>query len=95
MADTSRNPRAIPVLWISRRAATTLLGADPSTLGVKAIDDWTFEVTMVGPRGLFPVIAGYAACFPCHPPSVDKFGAEYTDPAKVGGPIISNGEHTP
>jgi oligopeptide transport system substrate-binding protein len=46
---------------------------------------------MVGPRGLFPVIAGYAACVPCHPASVEKFGAEYTDPAKVGGPVISNG----
>jgi hypothetical protein len=32
VADTSRNPRAIPVLWISRRAATTLLGGDPSTM---------------------------------------------------------------
>ena len=32
VADSSRNPRAIPVLWISRRAATTLLGGDPSTM---------------------------------------------------------------
>ncbi|HET7371813.1 MAG TPA: M28 family peptidase, partial [Gemmatimonadaceae bacterium] len=32
VADTTRNPRAIPLLWITRRAATMLLGADPSTL---------------------------------------------------------------
>ena len=32
VADTSRNPRVVPSLWITRRAATTLLGADPSTL---------------------------------------------------------------
>src|SRR3712207_9107728 len=38
-----------------------LNGADPSTLGLRAVDDWTLEVDMVGPRGLFPVIAGYAA----------------------------------
>jgi hypothetical protein len=30
--DTTRNPRAIPVLWISRSAATTLLGTDLATL---------------------------------------------------------------
>jgi hypothetical protein len=32
--DTTRNPRAIPVLLITRKAATTLLGGDPSTLTV-------------------------------------------------------------
>ena len=30
--DTTRNPNAIPTLWITRRAATTILGADPATL---------------------------------------------------------------
>jgi hypothetical protein len=32
VADTTRNPAATPTLWVSRRAATTLLGADPATL---------------------------------------------------------------
>ena len=32
VADTARNPRTIPTLWISRHAAATVLGADPSTL---------------------------------------------------------------
>ena len=32
VADTARNRNAIPTLWITRRAATTILGADPSTL---------------------------------------------------------------
>lgn len=30
--DTTRAPGSVPVLWISRRAATAILGADPSTL---------------------------------------------------------------
>ena len=30
--DTARSASAVPVLWISRRAATTMLGAEPSTL---------------------------------------------------------------
>ena len=32
VADTVRNRNAIPTLWITRRAATTILGSDPSTL---------------------------------------------------------------
>lgn len=30
--DTTRNPRIMPTLWITRRAATALLGGDPRTL---------------------------------------------------------------
>ena len=30
--DTTRNPRAMPAVWVSRRAATLILGADPATL---------------------------------------------------------------
>jgi len=65
-----------------------LNGADPTTLGMRAVDDWTLEVDMVGPRGLFPVIAGYVACVPTHPPSHED-GEYSTDPAD--GPVISNG----
>jgi peptidase M28-like protein len=31
VADTSRNPRAISLVWLSRLAAASLLGADPTT----------------------------------------------------------------
>ena len=31
VSDTSRNPRAIPLVWLSRRAATAVLGSDPAT----------------------------------------------------------------
>src|SRR6267154_2659479 len=31
VSDTSRNPRAIPLVWLSRRAAATMLGSDPAT----------------------------------------------------------------
>ncbi len=30
VADTSRNPRAIPLVWLSRRAAATVFGTDPA-----------------------------------------------------------------
>lgn len=32
VADSSRNPRAIALVWLSRRAATAMLGADPATV---------------------------------------------------------------
>ncbi|MEP6729666.1 MAG: M28 family peptidase [bacterium] len=34
--DTTRNPRATPVLWITRRAATTIFGNNPTALSVGA-----------------------------------------------------------
>jgi peptidase M28-like protein len=30
VSDTSRNPRAVPLVWLSRRAATAVLGSDPA-----------------------------------------------------------------
>ena len=68
-----------------------LEGMDPEELGVRVVDDWTLEVEMVGPRGLFPVIASYIAMVPAHQPSVEEFGAEWTDPGETGQPVTSNG----
>ena len=67
-----------------------LNGASPDTLGVTVVDDWTLEVEMVGPRGLFPIIVGYLATVATHPASAEK-GGNFTDPAEVGGPVVSNG----
>ncbi|MEX1158289.1 MAG: peptide ABC transporter substrate-binding protein, partial [Thermomicrobiales bacterium] len=66
-------------------------GADPETLGVTVVDDWTLEIEMVGPRGLFPVIVGFYSCVPTHVPSVEA-GNYSTDPAD--GDVISNGPFT-
>jgi oligopeptide transport system substrate-binding protein len=63
---------------------------DPDELGVTVVDDWTLEVDMVAPRGLFPVIVAYQACVATHPPSAEA-GGQFTDPGVVGGPVISNG----
>lgn len=67
-----------------------LEGADPSTLGVRAVDDWTLEVDMVGPRGVFPGIVAYLAAVPCHPPSVEANPDGWTDPNLVDE-VVSNG----
>ncbi len=64
--------------------------ADPTTLGVRAVDDWTLEVDMVGPRGVFPSIVAYLAAVPCHPPSVEANPDTWTDPNEVDE-VVSNG----
>lgn len=58
-------------------------------LGVKAIDDWTLEVTCEGPRGFLPQVLGYTASVPSPRWMVEEHGAQWA----LGGdiPIVSNG----
>ena len=61
--------------------------ADPSVtvddVGVKALDDYTLQVTLEGPRGYFPVLAAYIAAAPAHRPSVEKYGDKWTEPENI------------
>jgi ABC-type oligopeptide transport system substrate-binding subunit len=60
---------------------------DRDSVGVKAVDDYTLQATLEGPRGYFPVLAAYGAALPAHRPSVDKYGDKWTE----AGTIVSNG----
>ncbi len=64
-------------------------GVTADDLGLKAIDDWTLEVTCEGPRGGFPLKAGYAAAWPAPQWQVEKYGDKWA----LGGdvPLVSNG----
>nr|MBA3414417.1 peptide ABC transporter substrate-binding protein [Chloroflexia bacterium] len=59
-------------------------------LGVVAVDDWTLEVTMQGPRGYFPQVVAYLAAYPSPEWAVEEFGS---DRWALGGdvPLWSNG----
>ncbi len=57
-------------------------------LGLTAIDDWTLEVTLEGPRANFPQKVAYLACVPAHRPSVEEHGVEW---ALGNVPLVSNG----
>jgi oligopeptide transport system substrate-binding protein len=57
-------------------------------LGLKAIDDWTLEVTMEGPRGNFLQKVAYTACYPSHKASVEEHGDKW---ASGEVPLVSNG----
>jgi len=58
-------------------------------LGAKALDDWTLEVTMEGPRGGFPNKAAYYASVPAPRWAVEEHGEKWA----LGGdiPLVSNG----
>ncbi len=53
--------------------------ADPATLGVQAVDQWTLEVNLTGPRVYFPAIAATIGSAPAYRPAVDRFGDKWTE----------------
>ena len=58
-------------------------------LGFKALDDWTLEVTLEGPRANFAQKVGYTACVPAHRPSVEQYGERWA--LGEDTPIVSSG----
>ncbi len=84
-------PYASIIYDIQNAEAINLEGMDPDELGVTVVDDWTLEVEMVGPRGLFPIIVSYIACVPAHQASVEANPDTWTDPSATGEPVVSNG----
>lgn len=58
-------------------------------LGIKAIDDWTLEVTMQGPRAYFPQVVAYQAAVPAPSWKVEELGDRWA--LAEDEPIVSNG----
>ncbi len=62
---------------------------DPRSVGVKALDNYTLEVTLEGPRAYFPFILAHHATLP-HPQWViEKYGNEWADPSH----LVTNGPY--
>jgi len=59
----------------------------PDELGVKAIDDSTFEVTLNAPTPYFLEMLTHQATYAVSKANVDKFGADFIKP----GNLVSNG----
>jgi oligopeptide transport system substrate-binding protein len=78
-------------------AAEVIAGEAPtSDLGVRAIDDLTFEVTLSAPLPYFPQMTTHSTTFPAPRAVIEEFGADWTKPEN----IVSNGayvltEHLP
>ena len=64
-------------------------GITPEDLGVRAVDDWTLEVTMEGPRAYFPQVVGYYASVPAPQWAVEEYGSDKWASGDV--PLWSNG----
>ncbi|XDA99102.1 peptide ABC transporter substrate-binding protein [Sulfitobacter sp. LCG007] len=97
------NPElASPYQWyielMSVRNAAEVIAGDvpPEELGVRAVDDRTFEVTLSAPLPYFPQMTTHATTFPAPRKVVEQFGNDWTRPEN----IVSNGayvltEHVP
>ena len=61
----------------------------PDELGVKAVDDMTFEVTLNAPTPYFLEMLTHQATYPVSKANVEKFGADFVKP----GNLVSNGAY--
>ena len=61
----------------------------PAELGVKAVDDMTFEVTLNAPTPYFLEMLTHQATYPVSKANVEKLGADFTKP----GNLVSNGAY--
>ena len=68
--------------------ATPTPAITAADLGLVAIDQWTLEITLEGPRGNFPQKLAYTACVPAHRASVEEHGADW---ALGEVPLVSSG----
>ena len=67
-----------------------IAGKKPATdLGVKALDDHTFEVTLSEPVPYFYKLLVHPSVSPVPKPAIEKFGDKWTQPAN----IVSNGAY--
>jgi oligopeptide transport system substrate-binding protein len=62
---------------------------DPNTVMIKATDDFTLQMTLIGVTPYWPVIVSMWNTFPISKKSVDKGGAKWMEPAN----ILCNGRY--
>lgn len=62
----------------------------PAEMGVKAVDDSTFEVTLNAPTPYFLEMLTHQATYPVNKANVEAKGADFTKP----GNLVSNGAYT-
>lgn len=58
---------------------------DSEMLGVKALDDYTFEVTLSEPIPYLDMLVAHSSVFPVHQATVEKYGNQWTSPKTFVG----------
>ncbi|WP_020405652.1 peptide ABC transporter substrate-binding protein [Hahella ganghwensis] len=91
------NPEtASPYAWFAaipriKNSAKIMKGeAGPETLGVRAVDDVTFEVTLEQPVPFFLKLITHPVLVPVHQETIEKYGNAWTQPEN----IVTNGAFT-
>ncbi len=87
LAPETGAPQAALLFDVVNARAVNQEGADPASLGIRALDDWTLEVELEQPRSYFPVVLGLPGLLPAHRPSVEAWGDRWTE----AGHCVSNG----
>jgi oligopeptide transport system substrate-binding protein len=85
------SPYAWYVDLMSIENASAILAGekDKSELGVRAVDDYTFEVRLTTPLPYFASMTVLATVFPVHQATIEKHGAQWTRPENM----VSNGAY--
>ena len=73
------------LMGVTNAAKVTAGDLPPGKLGVKAIDDKTFEVTLERPLPYFPSMTTHASTFPVLQSVVEEHGARWTRPENMVG----------
>ncbi|MSU88421.1 peptide ABC transporter substrate-binding protein [Rhodobacteraceae bacterium 2CG4] len=64
--------------------------AEIDTLGVRAVDERTLEITLEQPTPYFVELLQHQTALPVHPASVEEYGADFVQPENM----VSNGAYT-
>ena len=67
-------------------------GADPDTLGIKALDDKTLELTLVSPCPFFEQLCAFGNLMPLRQDVIEQYGDTWTDAGNIvcNGPFVMN-----
>lgn len=77
-------------LWQVKNAQDITLGRKaPETMGVRAVDDYTFEVTLAAPTPYFLSMLHHHSTYAVSKANVEKFGADFVKP----GNLVTNGAY--
>lgn len=77
------------LMSVKNAAAITNANKPPSDLGVTALDEFTFQVTLEHPLSYFTVMVAHASTFPVPEKVVETLGPDWTK----AGNMVSNGAY--
>jgi len=91
LEDPATGAEYASMLYVVKNGEEVNTGkAKPDTLGVRAVDPKTLEITLKSPTPYFLEMLTHQATYPVNKASIDALGAEWVKPGK----LVSNGPFT-